>query len=109
MILIWESLDDALHQILLSKGIFADNDDLQNLWQDGVLVYLVGEAFEHAHSNNVLSNSDSQFISFDFSHFLILLGAEMLQPDPESVHFAHILKDKVDGIVDITVLWTFIL
>jgi hypothetical protein len=38
MVLIWEGLDYALHEVLLGHGILASNDDLKNPGEYDLLV-----------------------------------------------------------------------
>jgi len=107
MVLVWERLDDALHEVLLGQRIFANHNDFKDLWQDSCLVDFEGESFQAAQPDDVLTNSHSQFVSLNFSHILVLLRAQMLEAHPESIHLAHVLQNEVNGICHIAILWAF--
>ena len=108
MILIWESLNDTLHQVLLSKCIFANHNDLKNLGQHTFLIDFISKPFEAAQSDDVLTHSYSQFVSFNFFQVFVFLGAQVLKSYPQSVHFTHVLEDEINGVVYVTVFWSFV-
>ena len=96
MVLVRESLDDTLHQVLLRQGVFTNDDNVENTWQHNLLVDVVGDSLQTAQSYDVLSNRYSQFVPFQIPLLLVFVCGKVLQADPESVHFAHILQNKLD-------------
>jgi hypothetical protein len=82
MVLIWEGLNDTLHQVLLCHGILAFGDNVKNLGEDSLLVDLKSDSIKHAQSDNILSNCDSKLISFHFSLVSILGARQVLQSYP---------------------------
>lgn len=55
MVLIWKGLDHALHQVLLSHRVFADDYDFKDLGQNHCLVDFEGDPVQVAQSENVFA------------------------------------------------------
>ena len=73
MILIWECLDDALHQVLLSKSVLACDDDLENAWEDDLLVDVVSDALKVAQPDDVFADGHTQLVTLNFALLLIFV------------------------------------
>lgn len=101
MKLIWEGLDDALHQVLLGHGILALDDDFKDAGQHLLMVDLKSDTIEAAETDDVLTNRDSELIAFDLTDFTVFVSREVLESDPESVHLRHVLEDELNGIVKV--------
>lgn len=87
MVLVWEGLDYALHEVLLGHSILACNDNLENPRKYDLVVNFKSDTVKVGEANNVFTDGDSEFVAFDFSDFSVFVARQMLQPDPESVHF----------------------
>lgn len=73
MELIRESLYDALHKILLRHGVLTHDNYFKYTWQHSRLVNFKSDSLKIAKPDNILANSDSQFIPFQLSLLLILI------------------------------------
>ena len=67
MVLIWESLYDALHEVLLCKSVFAHDYNVEDPGQDSLLVDFVGNTFKATKTNNIFPDSDTKLIPLNFS------------------------------------------
>lgn len=101
MILIGEGLDNTLHKVLLGEGIFADDDDVEDARQHNLLVDVVCDAFETAQSDDILTNGDTELVPFNLSLLSVFVRGKMLKTHPEAVHLRHVLKNELDGVVDV--------
>ena len=104
MILIWECLDDTLHQVLLSKSVFANDNDIKDSRKNDLSIDVKGNSFEATQSDDVLTNSDSQLVSLNLSLLAIFVAWQVLQTHPETIHLTHVLEDELNGVVDIASL-----
>jgi hypothetical protein len=59
MVLIWECLDYALHEVLLGHGVLASNDNLKNSGEDDLLVNFKSDTIEVGEANNIFADGDS--------------------------------------------------
>jgi len=94
---------------LLGQSVFANYYNFQNLGQHALLVNLESEAFQAGETNDIFSDSNSELVPLNFAHVLVLLRAEVLESDPKSVHLAHVGKDEFYGIIDVSIIRSFIL
>ena len=73
MILVREGLDHALHKVLLSQSVLADDNDIENSRQDDLLVDVIGDALETGQSDDIFADRDPKLVPFDLSLLSVLV------------------------------------
>lgn len=74
MVLIREGLNHALHEILLSHGVFAFDNHFEDAGENHCLVDFESATVEHGQADDVLTNCDSELITLDFSLFFVFVA-----------------------------------